>query len=156
LERFFRFGNDDAPTVTARFARVNGNDAAARSVEIAAEPENRAVVADKGIGSVEAVDQFDDATAGTLRAGPGTEFFVEDQVFRVGSSPDVDNQIAAIFGYFSAKAPLLLIFPLVNQLVFCLRSAQPVEVEFMKVIRILEFGLLIRLVIAAIKKSFAI
>src|SRR5215813_13395563 len=150
FERFGRLRHKLFPARAIRIARVNRNDAASRGVQVGAEPEDRAIVADEVVRGFEFVDQFDDLGVRRLKV------FKKNSVSRISSLPDIDDQIAPVFGDLAAESPFLLVFALVDQNVFGLRRAEAVVEELLIVVRVFELSLLVRLVVAAIEKSFAV
>src|SRR5262249_8927218 len=60
FERFAGLRNELFPVRPVRIARINRDDAASRSVQIGAEPEQGAVIAYEIVCGLEFADQFDD------------------------------------------------------------------------------------------------
>lgn len=114
------------------FGGVNRDDAASRRLFVGAEPEDRTVVADEVVRGLELVDQLDDLVVRPLATARGTvpQVFVKNQILRVGSLPDADDQITPVFGDLTVESPLLLVFALVNQNVFGLRRAEAMIKSF--------------------------
>src|SRR4030095_242030 len=138
------------PSAVFKFACVNRDDSASRRVQVGAEPEDRAVVADEVVRGFEFMDQLHDLSARRLKV------FEKNSVSLVGSLPDADDEVTPVFGDVAVESPFLLVFALVDQNVFRLRGADAVIEELLIVVRVFELGLLIRLLAAAVEKPFAV
>src|SRR6185436_20963431 len=96
-----------------------------RGLLVSRQKKMTSSVANEVVFGVKAGQEFDDRRIGFLQA------FVENLVLVFGAAPNGDDQVAAVFGHFAAKAPFLLILPLVNQRVLRLLVPQLVEVELL-------------------------
>ncbi len=130
-------------------AGVDGDDAAAGSVEIGVEPEDGAIIVDKGILGFEDIDQFHYG-----RIGLGKVFVIE-AVLRRRVFDNGDDEIAAVIADAAAKHHLFDIRALVDQFVFGLSGAEAVEIELLEIIGIAQGGAG-GLVVTAVVETFAV
>ena len=142
--------DDLLPVRAFGLAGVDGDDPAARRIQVSAEPEHRPVVVNKGVVGIEVREQFHH------RRGRILQILVENPVPCVGALSDHDDQIVPVVRDSAAEAPFLLVGPMIHQCVFGLWGAEPVVVEFLEKQSALEFVLLPRLVETAVEESLAI
>ncbi len=146
LQHIFSLWNERLPVRLVGPGRVNGNQPPARCVEVRAEVEDRAVVADESVGGFKLGDEFDDGRI-------GLQVFVKEAVAAVGSLPHVEHQVAAIVANFGAEAPIVVVGPLVDQHIVGLRRVEAVEIELLILVQRgvsqAIFGLLVARVVEA-------
>src|SRR5262245_59531008 len=109
FERLRRLRHKLFPVRPGGIACVNRDDATSRRVQVGAEPEDRAVVADEVVSGFEFSDQPNDFGVFILKV------FEKNSVSRIGSLPYADDQKAPVFGDAPIESPLLLVFALVYQ-----------------------------------------
>ena len=87
---------------------IDGDYATAWGLVVRLEKKCRVLIIDETIGSGELGDEFDNWELGFL------EIFVEDEVFRVGSLADMNDQETTVIRNRAVKSPVGMISALVN------------------------------------------
>ena len=142
--------NDFPPVRALRVADVDGDDPAARGLQVRSEPEHRSVVVNKRVVGIEVGEQFHHRLAKVL------QILIEKAITCVGALRDRDDQITPVVGDGATEAPFLLVGPMIHQFVFGLRGAEPMVIELLEKQGAFEFVLLLRFVETAVEESFPI
>ena len=148
LKRVGTFGHEGRDVI--RLGDIDGNDPGFRRGEISPEPENIAIAAKKTIMRILLVQQLHHWRVRFL------EVLVEDPVLRVGPLRDVDDEESSVLAHVAVEAPILMVLTFVNQLVLVLGGPELVEIELMKIVRLLELLSRSRRIVTAVEKPRAI
>ena len=132
LERVRGLRDDFLPVRPLRLRRVDGDDAATRSLQVRVEPEHAAIVVHEAVVGVEVIEQLHH------RGIRSREVTVVDPVPRVRALPDADDQKPPVIRDAATKAPVRLIAPLVNEHVVILRRADLMEIELLELVHPLQ------------------
>ncbi len=108
LERFGRLGDNFPPVGGFGVMNIDGDYATAWGLVVRLEKKGRVLITDEAIGGSEFGDEFDDWELGVL------EIFVEDEIFRVGSLADVNDQETPVIRNRAVKSPVGMISTLVD------------------------------------------
>ena len=154
LQDFVGLRDDFLPIGPLRLRHFDGDQAAARGIEIGAEVEFLAVVADEGELRIEAGNEFDDL--GIVVGTVARQILDEHLILSFRSTPHTDYQVAAVVGHAAGEAPLLFVRPLVDECVFFLLIAEAMVIELLKVIRAGKLFVLFRLVVTAVVKALVV
>ena len=134
LERLFLFGEEVLPVFGVGFGEVDGDEAGVGGVFIGDDKPGGVFAPDDVVAGVEGGEEFDD---GGVWAG--FEVAIEEGVFGTGAFPDVEDEVALVFGEAGAEAPFGVVGTFVDEGVFFLGIAEAVEVEFLVEVCVFEF-----------------
>ena len=150
LQALLPLGDQLLPVRFVRLADVNGDDSAARRVQVRFEVEDGAVVAEERVFVVESGNQIDRLSFLRLQV------LVDDAVFAVGAFPDRDDEVSAIFAGGRLEAPVGVIGPAIDEGVVGLFGADFVIVNLLVLVGVLKLGSHLRFVVAGIVEALAI
>ncbi len=100
FQGFVGLGNNFFPVRPIELGNIDLNDPSFRCIKISAEPETIALIINKAVLCLKRADQLNYWIILTR------QIFVENEIARVGTQPNGNNQITTIFCDATAKSPI--------------------------------------------------
>ncbi len=140
------------PVLRSRLAQIDGDHAAARSCSVGEEVELHPGVAQKLVARGETGQQL----GGFARLDAAAQIGDDDARLGIGADFDGDDQIPAIVGDVGRKAPVLVVWPRVDQRIIGLGVPETMVVELLLEVQRFEFIARLGLGVAGVEEALGI